>query len=75
MARPRILDVGCGPGAATMEMARLSNGEVTTLDLHQPFLDRLNVKIEEAGLSGRVKAVNGSMFFLMHKGEPEPEME
>jgi ubiquinone/menaquinone biosynthesis C-methylase UbiE len=62
MARPRILDIGCGPGAATMELARLINGEVTALDFHQPFLDRLNVKIEEAGLSGRVRAVNGSMF-------------
>jgi ubiquinone/menaquinone biosynthesis C-methylase UbiE len=44
-----------------MELARLSTGEVTALDLHQPFLDRLKVKIEEAGLSGRVRAVNGSM--------------
>jgi SAM-dependent methyltransferase len=44
-----------------MELARLTDGEVTGLDLHQPFLDRLNVKIEEAGLSGRVRTVHGSM--------------
>jgi ubiquinone/menaquinone biosynthesis C-methylase UbiE len=58
---PSILDVGCGPGAATMELARLSNGEVTGLDFHQPFLDRLNVKIEEAGFADRVRTVHGSM--------------
>jgi ubiquinone/menaquinone biosynthesis C-methylase UbiE len=61
MARPAILDIGCGPGAATMELARLSEGDVTGLDFHQPFLDRLNVKIEEVGLLDRVKAVHGSM--------------
>ncbi len=64
MDRPRILDIGCGPGASTMELARLSNGHVTGLDLHQPFLDQLSKRIDEAGLSDRVEAVNGSMFDL-----------
>ena len=62
LARPRILDIGCGPGAATMELARLSDGDITGLDFHQPFLDRLDVKTREAGLSDRVHAVYGSMF-------------
>jgi ubiquinone/menaquinone biosynthesis C-methylase UbiE len=61
MDRPAILDIGCGPGAATLELARLSEGDVTGLDFHQPFLDRLNAKIEEPGLSGRVRTVHGSM--------------
>jgi len=59
---PRILDVGCGPGGPTMALARMSHGEVIGLDTHQPYLDRLTKKIEEAGLSSRVKAVNRSMF-------------
>lgn len=62
MHRPSILDVGCGPGAASMELARLSSGDIFGLDFHQPFLDRLDVKIREAGLEDRVKAVHGSMF-------------
>jgi ubiquinone/menaquinone biosynthesis C-methylase UbiE len=61
LQNPIILDVGCGPGAATMELARLSNGEVTGLDFHQPFLDRLKGKIEEAGFADRVRIVHGSM--------------
>jgi len=60
--KPSILDVGCGPGGPTIELARLSNGHVIGLDTHQPYLDRLNRKIEEAGLSDRVGAVKGSMF-------------
>jgi len=61
MEGPAILDIGCGPGAATMELARLTDGDITALDLHQPYLDKLNLKIEEAGLTGRVTTVHGSM--------------
>jgi ubiquinone/menaquinone biosynthesis C-methylase UbiE len=60
--RPRILDIGCGPGAQTMELARISGGFVIGLDNHHPYLDVLEEKIEKAGLSSRVKAMNGSMF-------------
>jgi ubiquinone/menaquinone biosynthesis C-methylase UbiE len=67
--RPSILDVGCGPGAATMELARVSNGNITGLDFHQPFLDRLVLKAQQAGLSGRVQAVYGSMFEMAFPDE------
>lgn len=59
---PRILDVGCGPGGPTMEIARLSGGSVTGLDNHQPYLDELRHKIGEAGVSDRVDTILGSMF-------------
>jgi SAM-dependent methyltransferase len=62
--KPRILDVGCGPGGPTMALARLSQGEVIGLDTHQPYLDRLTKNIEEAGLSHLMKAVNRSMFHM-----------
>ena len=56
--KPRILDVGCGSGVPTMELARLGQGEVIGIDIDQPALDRLMKKIREAGLSDRVQAVN-----------------
>jgi ubiquinone/menaquinone biosynthesis C-methylase UbiE len=62
--QPRILDIGCGPGGPTMELARLSGGFVVGLDNHQSYLDVLQRKIKKSGLSERVKAVNGSMFTL-----------
>jgi len=62
--KPRILDIGCGPGGPTMELARLSQGEVIGIDTHQPYLEKLQSKIEESGLSGRVKALNQSMFSM-----------
>jgi len=59
---PRILDVGCGSGVPTIELARLSNGQIIALDINQPLLDRLKKKSEEAGLSDRVKTVKCSIF-------------
>ncbi len=62
LEKPRILDIGCGAGEPTLELARLTQGEITGIDVDQPALDRLKIKIEKAGLSGRVKAFNCSMF-------------
>jgi len=60
--KPYILDVGCGSGVPTMELARLSNGQILGLDIDQSQLDRLAIKIERAGLSDRVKTVECSIF-------------
>jgi SAM-dependent methyltransferase len=62
--RPRILDVGCGQGRATLELARLSGGQVVGLDIDQAALEVLSRKIDEEGLSDRVRIVHGSMFDL-----------
>ena len=60
--KPRILDIGCGSGIPTMELAKLSNGQITGLDINQPHLNRLRRKIRKAGLSDRVKTLTCSMF-------------
>jgi len=60
--RPSILDIGCGTGVPTIELARLGNGQITGLDISQPFLDELRRKIEAAGLSDRVKTMKCSLF-------------
>ena len=60
--KPRILDIGCGSGVPTMELARLSSGEIIGIDIDQDMLDALRGKIEKAGLSDRVKVINRSLF-------------
>lgn len=62
--KPHILDVGCGSGVPTLELARLSNGQIIGLDVEQSPLDKLARKIEEAGLSDRVTTLKCSMFEL-----------
>jgi len=61
MSTPRILDVGCGSGVPTVELAKLSDGEIIAIDTDQTALDRLANKIEKAGLAARVKAENCSI--------------
>lgn len=58
---PHILDVGCGSGVSTLELAKLSDGKIIGIDINQALLDKLNQKIEEEGLSHRVKTMNVSL--------------
>ena len=60
--KPRILDIGCGSGMPTMELARLSDGEIVGLDIDRSQLEVLRENIEKAGLSDRVKIINRSLF-------------
>ena len=61
---PRILDIGCGPGAQTLVLARQTGGRVTAIDTHQPFLDDLARRAERAGLTSRVHPQLGDMTAL-----------
>jgi SAM-dependent methyltransferase len=62
--RPAILDIGCGPGAQTLELAKHTEGHITAIDTHQPFLDRLSRNAAAGRLSNRITTVNMSMFTL-----------
>ena len=59
--KPRILDLGCGPGMQTLELARLSKGKIIALDNHQPFLDKLNHDARRLGLSAYIETLNQDM--------------
>jgi ubiquinone/menaquinone biosynthesis C-methylase UbiE len=60
--RPRILDIGCGQGGPTLELARLSGGHVTGLDTDPSALEELARRADEEGLSDHIQIVHGSMF-------------
>jgi len=60
--RARILDAGCGTGLPTLELARLSDGEIVAVDPDEEALESLRLKIEEQGLSDRVQAICCSIF-------------
>lgn len=61
---PNILDIGCGPGKQTLDLIRLTAGKIKAVDMHQPYLDALNEKVAQEGLSDRVTALKGDMFDL-----------
>ncbi|MET8687014.1 bifunctional class I SAM-dependent methyltransferase/N-acetyltransferase [Streptomyces sp. NPDC004732] len=59
--RPRVLDLGCGPGRAALLLAAEAHAEVTAVDLHEPFLDELRAAAEARGLTGSITTVNADM--------------
>lgn len=60
--QPKILDIGCGPGMQTLDLAKLSGGEIIAIDFHQPFLDELIRRAKEAGVAAQIQARKLSMF-------------
>jgi len=64
---PRILDVGCGPGMQTIELAKLSSERIDALDNHEPFLEDLRRRAKKEGVSDRIKPVKGDMFNLNYE--------
>jgi SAM-dependent methyltransferase len=59
--RPRVLDLGCGPGRSALLLAAEADANVTALDLHQPFLDELTAAADRRGLADRIATVRASM--------------
>lgn len=61
---PSILDIACGPGMQTLELARRSGGHVTAIDLHMPFLAEAARRARAAGIPDRIRFVRASMTAL-----------
>ncbi len=61
---PRILDVGCGPGMQTIELAKLSNGRIDALDYFPHLLDQLRKSAQQENVAQNITAVRGDMFKL-----------
>ncbi|MFH2034953.1 MAG: class I SAM-dependent methyltransferase [Candidatus Zixiibacteriota bacterium] len=59
--KPRILDIGCGSGVATLELARISDGNIIAVDINGKALDRLVERAAEEGLSDRITVMHTSM--------------
>ncbi len=50
----RILDIGCGAGAQTIDLARASGAQIVAVDLHEPFVSRLTTRAADLGLADRI---------------------
>lgn len=64
-AAPRVLDIACGPGAQSLDLAAaLPDATIVALDAHAPFLAQLEARATAAGLAGRVTTRLGDMAAL-----------
>lgn len=65
----KIADIGCGTGASTLLLARLLNAHITAVDFLQDFLDVLENRAENMGLSEKVTTLCCSMDNLPFQDE------
>ncbi|MER6097574.1 bifunctional class I SAM-dependent methyltransferase/N-acetyltransferase [Streptomyces sp. NPDC001728] len=59
--RPRVLDLGCGPGRSALLLAAEAGAEVTAVDTHEPFLAELRESAAARGLDGSIRTLNADM--------------
>jgi len=62
-----ILDIGCGVGTQTMDLARISDAPIVTLDFFRIGLDVLAGRVREKNLQDRIAIVHGDMNSLPFK--------
>ena len=58
---PRILDIGCGPGVQTLELARLSSGVIVALDLMPQMIERVKKAAAEQSMADRIETLQMDM--------------
>jgi len=61
---PFIVDIGCGPGMQTIQLAKLTDEKIISLDTHQPYLDILQEQAKQHKVDEKIKILNHSMFDL-----------
>ncbi len=60
--RPWVLDIACGPGLQTMDLAALlPDAEIFGIDCHLPFLTELNRRASEHAVDERVHSIAADM--------------
>ena len=62
LKQPLILDIGCGPGLQTIKLAKLTDGRIIAIDVHQPYMDQLKQSAIKEELLDRIEILNKSMF-------------
>ena len=61
---PLILDIGCGVGKQTIDLAGLSNATIFAVDNHRPFLKKLRDNAKSLHINNRIKTIRADMFNL-----------
>jgi ubiquinone/menaquinone biosynthesis C-methylase UbiE len=58
---PQILDIGCGPGQQTLDLAKITDGRIIAVDKYDQFIGALKKKIEGTPLKSQITPTLGDM--------------
>ena len=58
---PKILDIGCGPGVQTLDLAELTDGNIIAIDLHTKMIERTRKMVAEKGFENKVQVLQMDM--------------
>jgi ubiquinone/menaquinone biosynthesis C-methylase UbiE len=58
---PKILDIGCGCGAQTLDLAENIDGNITAVDVYQPYLDHLLERSKSRNIIASIIILNKDM--------------
>lgn len=59
---PTILDVGCGSGIPTIELARLSKGSIKAIDINSEEIKKLKNRMREEHFADQIEPFECSLF-------------
>ena len=65
----RILDIGCGSGTQTIDLARTTAAQILAVDSHEAFVAELVKRIADHGLASRIHTQVGDMNNLAFSDE------
>lgn len=57
----KVADIGCGTGASTLVLASLLNAQLTAVDFLQDFLEILEIRAKDKGVSDKITTLARSM--------------
>jgi len=58
---PTIIDIGCGTGAQTLDLAENIRGNITAVDIYQPYLNDLLRKAQSRKVESSITILNQDM--------------
>lgn len=64
--KPRVIDLGCGPGKQSLALARELGVKVTAVDIFEVFLEQLKADAQERGLGDMILPVQADMTKLQY---------
>lgn len=67
--RLKIADIGCGTGASTILLAKELDAEITAVDFLPEFLDELQIRANDHGVTKRITTLSCSMEALPFSDE------